>query len=137
MISVGSTKRIQKEGYGMVLDPDVQRLRDGLSGKDQEVFDTVVSLAYDVNPSFQNRLQWKVPTFTLNNDWHHWIFSLAKTKMNLTMTFHKGWLLDDPSEELSGDGKHLRMLRFAGVDQIKGDVLQSLMRSAIRHQKDM
>lgn len=121
----------------MSLAPDVQRARDGLSGKEQAVFDTVVSIAYEVNPSFQNRMQWKVPTFTLKDNWHHWVFSLSKTKMGITLTFHKGWLLDDPRRVLGGDGKHLRMLRFADVVEIKKGILESLIRSAIRHQTDM
>ena len=88
----------------MPLTPEVQRVYGNLSAQEQEIFDGVVSLAEKVDPSFQNRMQWQKPTFTLNSNWHHWIFSLSKTKMGMTLTFHKGWLLDDPQKILSGDG---------------------------------
>ncbi len=121
----------------MPLAPDVQRIRDALSRQEQEIFDAVVSIAGKVNPSFQNRMQWQKPTFTLNDNWHHWIFSLSKTKMGMTLTFHKGWLLEDPQKVLTGDGKHLRMLRFTEVAQIRKNAVKELIREAIRHQLDL
>ena len=120
----------------MKLSADVQRLYKDLSKQEQEIFDCVAGLAYNVDPSFQNKIQWKVPTFTLNDNWHHWIFSLSKTKKGMTMTFHKGWLLDDPKRVMSGDGKHLRMLRFVAADEIRNEILEDLIRSAIKHQVD-
>ena len=121
----------------MALTPDVQRVRDSLSASEQEIFDAVVSLAEKVDPSFQSRIQWQKPTFTLNDNWHHWIFSLAKTKMGMTLSFHKGWLLDDPGRLLCGDGRHLRMIRFAAVGQIQKARLAELFREAIEHQLDL
>jgi hypothetical protein len=55
----------------------------------------------------------------------------------MTVTFHKGWLLDDPQKILSGDGKHLRMLRFTNADQIETTGLEELFHEAIKHQLDM
>lgn len=121
----------------MALASEVQRVYDGFSEQEQEIFNTIVSIAYKINPSFQNRIQWKVPTFTLNDNWHHWIFNLAKTKSGMTLTFHKGWLLEDPKKMLSGDGKHLRMLRFTHANEIKKEILKNLLQSAIRHQTEM
>ena len=121
----------------MMLAADIQRVYENLSKQEQEIFDRVVDLAYEVDKSFQQRMQWKVPTFTLHNNWHHWIFSLAKTKMGMTMTFHKGWLLDDPKKTLGGEGKHLRTLRFAAPNEIRSEILESLIRSAIQHQVDL
>jgi hypothetical protein len=121
----------------MSLVPDVQRVRDNLSKQEQKIFDAVVSMAERVNPSFQNRIQWQKPTFTLNDNWHHWIFSLSKTKMGMTLAFHKGWLLDDPQKILGGDGKHLRMLRFTDASQIQQGALKTLIREAVKHQLDL
>ena len=121
----------------MALTPDVQRVRDSLSASEQEIFDAVVSLAEKVDPAFQSRIQWQKPTFTLNDNWHHWIFSLSKTKMGMTLTFNKGWLLEDPQKILSGDGKHLRMLRFTSVTEIEKDTVEKLIRQAIQHQLEL
>lgn len=121
----------------MMLVSDVQSVRERLSGQDQDIFDHVARLAYEVDPSFQNRMQWQKPTFTLNNNWHHWIFSLSKTKMGMTLAFHKGWLLDDPQRLLSGDGKHLRMLRFKDTGEVREDAVKELIREAIKHQLDL
>ena len=121
----------------MTIIAEVEQIVDGLSDQEKAIFDTVVNIACKVDPSFQNRIQWKVPTFTLNDNWHHWIFSLAKTKKGMTVTFHKGWLLDDPEEALLGEGPHLRMLRFLTPGEIKKKILADLIRSAIQHQLDM
>ncbi len=121
----------------MQLTPDIQKMRAGLSRQYQKIFDAMVSLAEKVNPSFENKMQWQTPTFTLNGNWHHWIFSLGKTKTGVTVTFHKGWLLDDPQKMLTGDGKHLRMLRFTDVVQIQKDAVKQLIREAVCHQLDL
>jgi hypothetical protein len=55
----------------MALALEVQHIHDNLSAQDQEIFDELVSIACKVDPSFQNRIQWKVPAFTLNDNWHH------------------------------------------------------------------
>ncbi len=121
----------------MMLAAEIQSIYEGLASTEQEIFDAVVQVTYEVEPAFQNRLQWQKPTFTLNNNWHHWIFSLAKTKKGVTVSFHKGWLLEDPDKALGGDGPHLRVLRYTSPDQIQKDVLADLLRSVIRHQLDM
>lgn len=121
----------------MTLESVVQSVRDRLSKTDQEIFDLVVNTAEKAHPAFQNRMQWQKPTFTLNDNWHHWIFSLNKTKAGMTVTFHKGWLLEDPQKRLSGEGKHLRMLRFTSASQIETACLEKLFREAIKHQLDL
>jgi hypothetical protein len=121
----------------MRLVSGVQQIHDSLSEQDRKLFDALVSIAEEVDPSFQNRVQWQKPTFTLNDNWHHWIFSLDKTKAGMTLTFHKGWLLDDPQKILSGDGKHLRMLRFKDVAQIQKKAVKDLIHEAIRCQLDL
>jgi hypothetical protein len=121
----------------MLLAADIQSGFDKLSTQDQQICETIVQLAYQVNPSLQNRIQWKAPTFTLNDNWHHWLFSITKTKKGITVTFHKGWLLEDPEKVLCGDGAHLRVLRFTDPAEIKAEILTKLISSAIRHQLDM
>ena len=121
----------------MQLEPDIQHVRYNLSEQEQKIFDTIVDIAENVNPSLQNRIQWQKPTFTLDGNWHHWIFSLSRTKAGMTLTFHKGWLLEDPQKILKGDGKHLRMLRFTDVAQIQKDAVKQLIREVVRHQLDL
>lgn len=121
----------------MHLAPDVKHVRDKLSEQEQKIFDAVVGFAEEVNPSFQNRIQWQKPTFTLDDNWHHWIFSLNRTKAGMTVTFHKGWLLEDPQKILGGDGAHLRMLRFTDVAQIQESAMKDLIQAAVRHQLDL
>jgi hypothetical protein len=121
----------------MIITAEVQYVLNDLSEQERKVFETIIQLAYEVNPSLQNRIQWKSPTFTLNNNWHHWIFSITTTQKGITVTFHKGWLLEDPQKVLSGDGAHLRALRFTDTGQIKTEILANLIRNAIHHQLDM
>jgi hypothetical protein len=121
----------------MILTAEVQSIFDQLSAQEQEIFKTIVHLAEGVNPALQNRIQWKKPTFTLNDNWHHWIFSVVKTQKGITISFHKGWLLEDPEKALAGDGAHLRLMRFTDSAEIKNEILTNLISSAIRHQLDM
>src|SRR5512135_1249432 len=101
----------------MQLSPDVQAVFEKFSDQDKSIIDRLVDLVTQVEPGFQNRIQWGVPTFTLHDNWHHWIFSLRKTKAGVTVLFHKGWLLADPQAALTGEGAHGRMLRFNCVEE--------------------
>jgi hypothetical protein len=121
----------------MLLDPEIQSVYDAFPQPARAIFDRIVAIAILADPALQNRLQWQKPTFTLNNNWHHWLFSVANTKKGVTVTFHKGWLLEDPYHALQGDGLHVRMLRFNESAEVNADILTGLIRSAIAHQLDM
>jgi hypothetical protein len=121
----------------MELTPPVAAYRAGLTETNQAIFDCLVVTAQAVDPDMQDAIKWRVPTFTVHANWHHWLFSISQTQKGLTLTFHKGWLLADPTHALHGDGKHLRQMLFTAFEQIRPEVVAGLMAEALAHQVDM
>lgn len=121
----------------MEINAEVLKYRSTMSSIYQEIFDRLATIAYQVAPDMDHAIKWRVPTFTVKGNWHHWLFSISQTKKGVTLNFHKGWLLADPEQVLQGDGKHLRQLVFTLPEQVHEEVVASLMREAIRHQIEM
>lgn len=121
----------------MEINADVLKYRSTVSSTHQVIFDQLAAIAHQIAPDMQNAIKWRVPTFTLNGNWHHWLFSISQTKKGVTLNFHKGWLLADPEQVLQGDGKHLRQLVFTLPEQVREEVVANLMREAIRHQTEV
>ncbi len=55
-------------------------------------------------------MKWRRLTFTLDDDWHHWLCAVAVSKRGVDLVFHKGSLLDDPDGLLAGDGRYVRQV---------------------------
>lgn len=121
----------------MEISAEVVNYRVSMTPANQVIFDRLAEIAYTVEPGLQNAIKWRAPTFTANGNWHHWLFSIAQTKKGVTLNFHKGWLLADPTHSLQGEGKHLRQMVFVDIAEIQDEVVAGLMREAIRHQIEM
>ncbi|GIL12646.1 MAG: hypothetical protein BroJett038_13660 [Chloroflexota bacterium] len=119
------------------LAPEVETLRAQMTDEERQIFDRLVAIAHEVDPAIQNSFRWKQPTFTLHDNWHHWLFSINRTKKGVTLNFHKGWLLDDPENVLRGDGAHMRQIVFKTQADIEQNMVAGLMREAIKHQTDI
>lgn len=50
----------------------------------------------------EQAIKWKRLTFTLHQDWHHWLCGVAVTREGVQLVFHKGSLLADPARLLRG-----------------------------------
>ena len=81
-------------------------------------------------------VKWNRLTFTVDGDWHHWVCAVAATKKAVNLVFHKGSLLADPADLLTGDGKYTRQVSAARALAEPEDVA-GLVRDAIAHQTDM
>jgi hypothetical protein len=121
----------------MEIAPAVLSYRAALNQGYQAIFDRLTSIAQSVHPAMQNAIKWHVPTFTIAKNWHHWLFSITQTRKGISLTFHKGWLLVDPTHSLLGDGKHLRHLLFTDVEQINDHILAALIAEAVLHQLEL
>ena len=102
----------------MALTADVKQYRNAFTATVQQTFDWLVAIAYPVNPAFQDSVRWKALTFTLDNNWHHWILSITKAKGGIALTFHKGALLRDEQGVLEGSGKYMRKIVYKDVSDI-------------------
>lgn len=81
-------------------------------------------------------VKWGRLTFTADDDWHHWLCSVAVAKQDVTVTFHKGVLLDDPHGVLTGDAAYVRHMSFDAAIA-DPDAVTALVREAVAHQTDM
>jgi hypothetical protein len=119
------------------LPPEVDQVRDALPPPQQEAFDRLVAIAAGVAPGLEAAIKWRVPTFTVGGNWHHWLFSLAGRKRGLVLTFHKGRLLADPGGVLSGTGNYGRTMTFQVAEEVDNAVIAALIEEAIRHQTEL
>jgi hypothetical protein len=81
-------------------------------------------------------VKWGRLTFTVDENWHHWVCAVAASRGRTALVFHKGALLDDPAGLLSGDGKYIRQLD-AEMALAAPDNTAGLVREAVAHQTDM
>ena len=81
-------------------------------------------------------IKWGRLTFTVDDNWHHWLCAVAVTKRGVSLVFHKGSLLEDPADLLQGEGRYLRQIPY---DQAAThpEAVTALIREAIAHQSEM
>ncbi|TDD99085.1 DUF1801 domain-containing protein [Jiangella asiatica] len=87
-------------------------------------------------PGLDEAVKWGRLTFTAGDDWHHWLCAVAATKRSVTLTFHKGVLLDDPAGLLEGSGAYVRTVPYARA-AAEPDAVAALIGRAVERQTDM
>lgn len=87
-------------------------------------------------PGLDEAIKWNRLTFTAGGDWHHWVCAVAATKRGVSLSLHKGALLDDPERLLTGDGQYLRTVPGARASE-HAAALAALLRQAVDRQRDM
>jgi len=81
-------------------------------------------------------IKWKRLTFTVEQDWHHWLCGVAVTHAGVRLVFHKGSLLDDPAGLLRGSGRYVCELHHQ--DAVRHpEAVKALVEEAIAHQRDL
>lgn len=96
----------------------------------------LVDVVVTAEPRVQQAVKWGRLTFTVRDDWHHWLCAVAVTRKGTKLVFHKGALLRDPGGVLKGTGRYLREVPYAGVENSR-DAVAALVREAVRRQTDM
>lgn len=81
-------------------------------------------------------IKWRRLTFTVDDNWHHWLCAVHVTRAAVSLVLHKGALLDDPGGLLQGDGKYLRQIPFQEA-AANMEAVRTLVRDAVAHQTDM
>ncbi len=82
------------------LDVTMRRARDIILGADGRVTESI---------------KWKTPTFA----YHGNIASFNPSKRLLSIMFHRGAEIPGEHPRLEGDGKLVRTMRFAGLEQLE------------------
>jgi hypothetical protein len=88
-------------------------------------------------PNAQHERKWGQLTFTLAQDWHHWICAVSLTEKAVKLVIHKGALLADPHGAMEGKGRYMRAIPFRAPDEINPDVVAPILREAAARQTEM
>jgi hypothetical protein len=84
----------------------------------------------------EQAIKWKRLTFTVDQDWHHWLCGMSVTREGVQIVFHKGSLLDDPARLLRGSGRYVRALHYQ--DAVRHlEAAKALIDEAVAHHRDM
>lgn len=102
----------------------------------QEQVGRLVDAVRAAEPAVAQAVKWGRLTFTVGDDWHHWLCAVAVARSGVALTFHKGALLADPDGLLDGSGRYVRQVRH---DQAVAhpDAVAALVRDAVAHQTDL
>ena len=82
------------------LDDMMRRARDIILGADERVSESI---------------KWKTPTFAFKGN----IASFNPSKNVVSIMFHRGAEISGEHPRLEGDGKLVRTMRFAGLDELE------------------
>ena len=119
------------------LPSNINRYLNDLRPENIELVKIIIDYILESNPEFDCDIKWNQITFTLNQNWHHWIMAISESKKGITLSFHKGALIKDPRKILKGTGSHLRNIKYQYREQIDPDYLKRLIKSAVDKQTDL
>ena len=102
-----------------------------------EIVERLTEVVLDALPGAEQAQKWGQLTFTLDDDWHHWICAISPTKKAVKLVIHKGALLDDPHGLMEGQGKYSRSIPFRSREEIDAAVIAPVLRQAAARQTDM
>jgi hypothetical protein len=96
----------------------------------KELVEAVRSLILDVDGRMSEAIKWKAPTFVFRGNLASFYPKSAK---HVSLMFHTGASLPDPSGLLEGEGDTSRVARFLDADDLaaKADALRDLVRAWI------
>jgi hypothetical protein len=116
--------------------PDVEEWLHKWSPTQQEQAQDLAAVVHAADEAVAEAIKWRRLTFTVDDNWHHWLCAVAVTKGGVSLVFHKGSLLEDPAGLLQGEGRYLRQIPY---DQAAAhpEAVTALVRQAIARQAEM
>ena len=115
---------------------DVVDWRRNLEPHQQEPADDLVGLVRAGDQRMTAAVKWGRLTFTIDDDWHHWVCALAVSKSGgLSLVFHKGSLLDDQAGLLEGTGAYARRVSYEQVTTHR-DAVTAMLQEAVQRQNE-
>jgi hypothetical protein len=115
---------------------DVEDWLHKWSPAQREQAQSLAAIVHAADEAVAEAIKWGRLTFTIGGNWHHWLCAVAITRRQVSLVFHKGSLLEDPSKLLHGGSRYLRQIAH---DQAMAnpDAVTALVCEAIAHQTDM
>jgi len=120
-----------------ILSAHVSRYLNDFKPPNKDIASLLMSIALEVNPELDCEIIWEQITFTLNQNWHHWIFAISESRQGVTVSFHKGALLRDPRKILKGSGSHLKTIKYEFREKIDPAYLKRIISEAIDKQTEL
>ena len=117
--------------------PKVKSYLNDFKPSNRDIATLIMNLSLEVNPEFDCEIKWDQITFTLNQNWHHWILSVSEARHGITVSFHKGALIKDPRKIFKGTGSHLRTIKYGYPEMIDPSYLKMLITQAIDKQIEL
>jgi|SRR5882757_4271776 len=101
----------------------------------RERVEHLAALVHAADSDIDDAIKWRRLAFTKGGDWHHWLCAVAVTTRGVNLMFHKGALLDDPTNLLRGEGRYLRQVPHDTAVANPAEIT-TLVRQAAAHQTD-
>ena len=116
--------------------PDVVEWLHTWSPAQRERAQSLAALVHAADATIAEAIKWRRLTFTVGDNWHHWLCAIVVTQRDVSLVFHKGALLGDPATLLRGKSRYLRQIAY---DQAAAhpEAVTALVHDAIAHQTDM
>lgn len=107
-----------------------------LSPDQREQVERLAGWVHAAAEDTEEAIKWGRLTFTVAENWHHWLCAIGVTKRGVGLAFHKGSLLEDPLGLLQGEARYLRQIPYDRAAATPKAVT-ALVHQAIQHQTDM
>jgi hypothetical protein len=96
-------------------DPAVDQWLDAADGPLARMMRRARDIILSADGRVTESIKWKTPTFTYQGN----IASFNPSKHLLSIMFHRGAEIPGTHPRLEGDGKLVRIMRFADLDQLE------------------
>ncbi len=114
----------------------VEAWLNDLSLDQRQQAEWLTSLIHAAVEAAAEAIKWGRLTFTVHDDWHHWLCAIAVTKQGTKLVFHKGALLDDPDGLLEGEARYIRHIPHEQV-AAHPEAAVVLIQEAVARQTDV
>jgi hypothetical protein len=112
----------------------VEPLEQYLATVDDEAAETLRSLDAAVRsaaPELELAIKYRMPTYTLEKRWRHWVVALSATKEAVNLRFLWGVLLDDPLMVLRPGTSTLMTWDFPRGSEVDSAAVATYVRDAL------
>jgi hypothetical protein len=82
---------------------EVKKWFAGLDAGQRQQAEWLASTVHAADQAVTEAIKWRRLTFTVDDNWHHWLCAVAVTTKSVSLMFHKGSMLADPTGLLEGD----------------------------------
>ena len=112
----------------------MESLDDYLATVDDEAAETLRALDAAVRraaPELESAIKYRMPTYTLDGRWRHWVVALSATKDAVNLRFLWGVLLDDPLDVLRPGTSTLMTWDFPRGADVDAEAVGRYVREAL------